>query len=64
MSCILNNKKVVLISRHEIQNIEVIYVESVGYFFSIRTEKENYETNVSWLDKTPDQIKELITRYN
>jgi hypothetical protein len=42
----------------------MIYVESVGYFFSIRTEKENYETNVSWLDKTPDQIKELITRYN
>ncbi len=42
----------------------MIYVESVGNFFSIRTEKENYETNVSWLDKTPDQIKELITRYN
>lgn len=61
---ILNNEKAVLIARHEIQNIEVIYVQDSGYFLSIKTEKENYQTNVSWLDKTPDQIKELITRYN
>ena len=60
---ILNNKKVVLISRHEIQNIEVIYVQGSGYLLSIKTGRENYDTNVSWLDKTPDQIKELITRY-
>lgn len=61
---IILNEENVSIPKSEIQNIDVIYIDDTGYFLSIKTDKKNYETNVSWIDKTPEQIKELIKRYN
>ena len=51
------------VNRTNIRRISVQHVAEVGYFLNIVTEKETHEVNVTWLEKTPDEIKALITRY-
>ena len=41
----------------------VTHVDEIGYFLNIKTKDTTHETNISWLDKTPDEIKELIEGY-
>ena len=62
-SIILNENKFVTIKKEEIQDISVRYVDETGYFLNIQTNETIHETNISWLDKTPDEIKELINMY-
>ena len=62
-SVILNTRKAVMIPKNEIEHIEVSYVDETGYFLNIKTKDVTHETNISWLEKTPDEIKELIKRY-
>jgi hypothetical protein len=59
-SIILNTHKRVTIQKKEIEDLSVTYIEETGYFLNIKTKDTTHETNISWLDKTPDEIKELI----
>ena len=63
-SIVLHMTKPVVIPKKNIMEIDVTYVEEMGYFLTIKTEKETHETNISWLDKTPDEIKDLIKKYS
>lgn len=63
-SITLRTDKVIMIPKHEIQDIEVEYIDEKGFFLKIKSSKGDFETNVSWLDKSPEQIKELIKGYN
>lgn len=63
-SIVLHMTKPVVIPKKNILEIDVTYVEETGYFLTIKTENETHETNISWLDKTPDEIKDLIKRYS
>jgi hypothetical protein len=63
-SITLRTDKVIMIPKHEIQNIEVEYIDEKGFFLKIKSSKGDFETNVTWLDKSPEQIKELIKGYN
>lgn len=40
--------------------LSVNYINENGYFITIKIKDPNHETNISWLDKTPDEIQELI----
>jgi hypothetical protein len=62
-SIMLHTNTEVTIPKSEIENIQVTYLEETGYFLNIKTKNTTYETNISWLDKTPDEIKELIKDY-
>ena len=62
-SIILKANKCVIIKKEEIEGISVNYINERGYFLNIQTKKTNHETNISWLDKTPDEIKKLINAY-
>lgn len=62
-SIVLHVPKQVLIPKNQITEIDIIYVEETGYFLNIKTESENHQTNISWLDKTPAEIKDLIKKY-
>lgn len=62
-SIVLHMTKSVVIPKENIMEIEVTYVEETGYFLTIKTENETHEENISWLDKTPDEIKDLIKKY-
>jgi hypothetical protein len=61
-SIILNTKDVT-IRKNDIEHLSVTYIEETGYFLNIKTKGATHETNISWLDKTPDEIKELIKAY-
>jgi hypothetical protein len=60
---VLNTKQLVTIRKSEIEHIDVTYVEETGYFLNIKIKDTTHETNISWLDKTPDEIKKLIEAY-
>ena len=62
-SIILNTNKRIIFKKEEIENISVTYVDETGYFLNIQTKETTHKTNISWLDKTPNEIKELITSY-
>jgi hypothetical protein len=62
-SIALHQKQTVVIPKSAIQEIEVVPDEDDGYALHIKTEKENHKTSLTWLDTTPDQIKNLIERY-
>ena len=62
-SIVLNTPRSVVIPKSEIRIIDVDYVKESGYFLNIKTDKENHVTSISWLDKTPDQLKSLIKKY-
>lgn len=62
-SIILNTNKCVTIQKKEIEDMSVTYINETGYFLNIKTKDTTHETNISWLDKTPDEIKELIKVY-
>ncbi|GGF16600.1 hypothetical protein [Flavobacterium limi] len=62
-SIILNTNFPVTIKTKEIEGLSVTYVDEKGYFLNIKTKETTHETNISWLDKTPDEIKELIKVY-
>jgi hypothetical protein len=62
-SIALHEKRTVVIPKSAIQEIEVVHEEDDGYFLRIKTEKENHKASLTWLDTTPDEIKNLIERY-
>lgn len=62
-SIVLNTKKTITIQKGEIEQMDVTHVDEIGYFLNIKTKDTTHETNISWLDKTPDEIKELIEEY-
>jgi hypothetical protein len=62
-SIILNTHKRVTVQKGDIEDISVTYIEETGYFLNIKTKDSTHETNISWLDKTPNEIKELIKVY-
>jgi hypothetical protein len=62
-SIVLNTKRMITIRKSEIEHIDVTHVDEIGYFLNIKTKDTTHETNISWLDKTPDEIKELIEGY-
>ena len=62
-SIVLNTKKSITIRKSEIEHIDVTHVDEVGHFLNIKTKDTTHETNISWLDKTPDEIRELIEGY-
>lgn len=62
-SITLNTSGTVTIRRNEIEHIEVVYVDETGYFLNIKTKSTTHKTNISWLEKTPDEIKDLIKSY-
>ena len=62
-SIVLNTKKTITIRKSEIEHMDVTHVDEVGYFLNIKTKDTTHETNISWLDKTPNEIKELIEGY-
>jgi hypothetical protein len=61
---ILNTTGTVTIPKNEIEHIEIIYLDETGYLLNIKIKSTTYETNISWLDKTPDEIKELLRDYS
>ena len=62
-SIILNTNLPITIKTKEVEGMSVTYIEEKGYFLNIKTKETIHETNISWLDKTPDEIKELIKVY-
>jgi hypothetical protein len=62
-SILLNTSKSVAIQKNEIEDISVNYIDETGYFLNIKTKNATHEANISWLDKTPDEIEELIKVY-
>jgi hypothetical protein len=62
-SIILNQNKRITIQKKEIEGLSVTYIDETGYFLIIKTRETTHETNISWLDKTPNEIKELIKVY-
>jgi hypothetical protein len=62
-SILLNTSKSVAIQKNEIEDISVNYIDEIGYFLNIKTKNATHEANISWLDKTPDEIEELIKVY-
>ena len=62
-SIVLHMTKPVVIPKNNILEIDVTYVEDSGYFLNIKTENKTHQTNISWLDKTPNEIKDLIKKY-
>jgi hypothetical protein len=62
-SITLNTNKVTRIEKTEIQDVSVTYIDEKGYLLNIKTKDTSLETNVSLLDKTPDEIKQLIKVY-
>jgi hypothetical protein len=62
-SITLNTNKAITIQKKEINDIWVTYIDDTGYFLKIKTKDTTHETNISWLDKTPDEIKKLIKVY-
>jgi hypothetical protein len=62
-SIILNTNKCVIIKAKEIESISVTYIEESGEFLRIKTKDNTHETNISWLDKTPNEIRDLIKVY-
>ncbi|MBI3232081.1 MAG: hypothetical protein HYZ51_03320 [Candidatus Doudnabacteria bacterium] len=59
-SIILNTPKRVTIQKEEIEDVSVTYIEETGYFLNIKAKDITHEINISWLDKTPEEIQELI----
>jgi len=62
-SIVLHMTKPVVIPKNNILEIDVTYVEDSGYFLNIKTENKTHQTNISGLDKTPNEIKDLIKKY-
>jgi hypothetical protein len=62
-SIILNTSKVVVISKTDIKHIDVTMAEGNGYVLNIGTDVTSHEVGISWLDKTPAEIKALAERY-
>jgi len=63
-SIVLNTKiKSTTIQKGQIEHLEVKHIEEVGYILIIKTKDTTHETNISWLEKTPDEINELIQGY-
>ncbi len=62
-SIALHEKRTVVIPKSAIQEIEVVHDEEEGYLLCIKTEKKTHKASLTWLDVTPDEIKNLIERY-
>jgi hypothetical protein len=62
-SIVLYDAKQVVIRKEKIIEIDVAFVDETGYFLNIKTENETHKTNISWLDRTPNEIKDLIKKY-
>ncbi|MCA6378595.1 MAG: hypothetical protein IM606_01675 [Cytophagales bacterium] len=59
----MNTNKSVTIKKEDIEDISVTCIEATGYFINVKTKDSTHQTNISWLDKTPDEVKELIKVY-
>ncbi len=62
-SIIINTNKSVTIQKKDIEDVSVTHIDETGYFLNVKTKDSTHQTNISWLDKTPDEIKELIKVY-
>ena len=62
-SIIMNTNKSVTIKKEDIEDVLVTCIEATGYFINVKTKDSTHQTNISWLDKTPDEVKELIKVY-
>lgn len=57
------NPKPVNIQKDQIVQTEVKLVDDEGYFLFIKTKQTEYKISISWLDKSPDEIGELLKNY-
>jgi len=60
---VLNVGRRRFIHKVDIRYIDVIYEEEKGYFLEIKTENKRYSVNVSWMDRTPDDVRDLVKFY-
>lgn len=60
---VLNEKQSIIIKKEEIEHTDVTYVNEIGYYLNIKTKDTTHEINISWLDKTPDEIRELTKAF-
>jgi hypothetical protein len=55
--------KPVRIEKKDIQSITVEYISENGYFLIIETEAKTHKINITWLDKSSEEIKQLVKNY-
>ena len=57
------NPKPVTIPKDQIEQTEVNLIDDEGYFLLIKTKQTEHKININWLDKSPDEIGELLKNY-
>ena len=57
------NPKPVTIPKDQIEQTEVKLIDDEGYFLLIKTKQTEHKININWLDKSPDEIGELLKNY-
>lgn len=62
-SIVFHGKGSIVIPKTEIKEIDVVFVEEQGTFLKITTDKKVHEFNITWLEVTAEQMKELIKNY-
>jgi hypothetical protein len=57
------NPKPVTIPKDQIEQTEVKLIDDEGYFLLIKTKQTEYKISISWLDKSPDEVREILKNY-
>jgi len=58
-----NKPKPVTIPKDQIEQTEVKLIDDDGYFLFIKTKQTEHKININWLDKSPDEIREILKNY-
>ncbi|NOS94497.1 MAG: hypothetical protein HOP30_21505, partial [Cyclobacteriaceae bacterium] len=57
------NPKPVNIQKDQIVQTEVKLIDDDGYFLFIKTKQTEYKISISWLDKSPEEVQEILKNY-